>query len=226
LTVLGKDLSQFSLIDMLRFGITTRITQANGYEESRDSLAHDWADFFTREFPKDIWASIPNIGSDAVRYFQSLSLNVLILSGGDSIGETPKRDETEFALLDYALKKSIPVIAVCRGMQIVNSYFGGNILMGDQNFVSNHRATRHEVVFEDETILSLNSYHNNLIHEQSLSPHLSVLARCKEDNSIEAFTGRGLIGIMWHPEREMDDKNQSTKLIKTFIQKSWPEELF
>ena len=111
-------------------------------------------------------------------------------------------------------------------MQIVNSYFGGNILMGDQNFVSNHRATRHEVVFEDETILSLNSYHNNLIHEQSLSPHLSVLARCKEDNSIEAFTGRGLIGIMWHPEREMDDEKQSTKLIKNFIQKSWPEELF
>ena len=62
-------MSQFSLIDMLRFGITTRITQANGYEESRDSLAHDWGDFFTREFPKDIWASIPNIGNDAVSTF-------------------------------------------------------------------------------------------------------------------------------------------------------------
>jgi putative glutamine amidotransferase len=211
---------------MLKFGITTRITHALGYEETRDSIAHDWARFFKTEFQNDLWVSIPNIGKDAVQYFKSLSLNVLVLSGGDSLGETIRRDETEYALLDFALANSIPVIAVCRGMQIVNSYFGGNILDGDQKFVSTHRATRHDVVFEDGTILSLNSYHNNLIHEQSLSPHLSVLARCKEDYSIEAFTGRGLIGIMWHPEREMDDKKQSTKLLKTFIQKSWPGELF
>ena len=211
---------------MLRFGITTRITRAAGYSETRDSLAHDWGNFFKTEFPNDLWVSIPNLGKDAVQYFKSLSLNVLVLSGGDSLGETIRRDETEYALLEFALKNSVPVIAVCRGMQIAHSYLGGSVLDGDQKFISTHRATKHDVVFEDGNVLSLNSYHNNLINEQTLSPHLSILARCKEDNSIEAFTGKGLLGIMWHPEREMNNKTLSTKLLKTFIQKSWPEELF
>ena len=210
-------MSQFSLIDMLRFGITTRITQANGYEESRDSLAHDWGDFFTREFPKDIWVSIPNIGDDAVKYFQSLSLNVLILSGGDSIGETPKRDETEFALLEYALKKRIPIIAICRGMQLVHSYFGGKIIKGDDEFTLIHRAQMHEIITEENDVFSINSYHNDLILEDTLHDDLKIIARCTKDFTIEAFMNHRLIGLMWHPERAMVDSKWSKELIKNFL---------
>lgn len=205
---------------MLRIGITSRITKASGYFEQRDSLAHDWGDFFKREFPNELWVSIPNLGKDALNYFNSLSLNVLILSGGDSLGETLKRDETEYTLLDYAIKNSIPVVAICRGMQLVHTYFGGRVVKGDQKFVSTHRAKEHDVIFEDGKILSLNSYHNNIIIEKTIHQSLSVIARCKEDFSVEAFAREGLIALMWHPEREMKDKNLSTKLIKNFLLKT------
>ena len=178
-----------------------RVTEASGYYEQRDSLAHDWGQFFKREFPNDLWICLPNLGKDAVHYFNSLDLNVLILSGGDSLGETLKRDETEYALLDYALKNGIPIIAVCRGMQLVHSYLGGSVVSGNSSFVTTHRATEHDVIIEDN-IRSLNSYHNKRIVEKSMHQSLSVIARCKEDFSVEAFTRPGLIGVMWHPERD------------------------
>ena len=202
---------------MFKFGITTRITEAIEYSEVRDSLAHDWGVFFKREFPNDIWVSIPNIGNDAVNYFKSLSLNVLILSGGDSLGKTPKRDETEFALLEYALENLIPIISVCRGMQLVHSYFGGKIIRGDEDFSSIHRAKTHEIITEREGIFLVNSYHNDLILEASLHDDLKIIARCKKDFTIEAFMNHRLIGLMWHPERAMVDSQWSIELLKNFL---------
>ena len=203
---------------MYRIGITTRITQAADYIEARDSLAHDWGVFFKREFPNDIWVSIPNIGNEAVNYFKSLSLNVLILSGGDSLGETPKRDQTEFALLEYALANSIPIISVCRGMQLVHTYFGGKIIKGNECFSSIHRAKMHEIITEEEEFFWVNSYHNDCLLEEGFSDELNVIARCTKDHTIEAFINKNLIGLMWHPERAMKASEWSDNLIKKFLQ--------
>ena len=202
---------------MFRFGITSRITQAVEYLETRDSLAHDWGEFINREFPDDLWVSIPNIGKDAVIYFKSLSLNVLILSGGDSLGDTPKRDETEYALLEYALKNSIPIIAICRGMQLVHTYFGGKVIKGTEEFTTIHRAKMHEILTEREEMFMINSYHNNLILEDNLNDDFKVIARCAKDLTIEAFMNKSIIGLMWHPERAMVDSKWSTELIKNFL---------
>ena len=203
---------------MFKFGVTTRITSATSYDEPRDSLAHDWGSFFKREFPNNLWVAIPNLGEDAVHYFRSHSLNVLILSGGDSIGVTPIRDKTEIALLDYALKNEIPVIAICRGMQLIHSYFGGKITTGDEKFISIHRTKQHNVITEEGNVVCLNSYHNNVIVEKTIHKSLSIIARCELDNSVEAFRRKGLIGMMWHPEREMKDYNWSTNILRTFLQ--------
>jgi N5-(cytidine 5'-diphosphoramidyl)-L-glutamine hydrolase len=202
---------------MFRFGVTTRITQAEAYNEPRDSLAHDWGVFFQREFPNDLWVSIPNIGKDSIKYFESLSLNVLILSGGDSLGETPKRDETEYALLEYALENGIPVIAICRGMQLVHSYFGGKILEGGKEFTSIHRANMHEITLNGGEVFITNSFHNNFLLEEGIDQNVMITARCVADNSIEAFMGRGFIGMMWHPERAMKDTEWSTIQLKHFL---------
>lgn len=202
---------------MFKFGITTRITQAIEYVETRDSLARDWSVFFKREFPNDIWVSLPNIGNDAVNYFESLSLNVLILSGGDSLGKTPKRDETEYALLEYALKNSIPIIAICRGMQLVHAYFGGKTEKGHKEFARIHRAQMHRIITNEKDRFSVNSYHNDFIIEDSLREDLNIVARCEQDKTIEAFMNKRLIGLMWHPERNMESSEWSTKLIKNFL---------
>lgn len=201
---------------MLRFGITTRITDADGYSDPRDSLAQDWFKFFQREFKDDIWVALPNIGPQIVDYFNRLELNVLFLSGGDNLGETPLRDETETYMLKYALENKIPVVGICRGMQLIHKYFGGRIELGNQDFIQCHRAKEHIVQFGKE-LVTVNSYHNNIIITETLSKDLIVLGQCKEDGSVEAFKGQGFLGVMWHPERPMKDSQWSTNIIKDFI---------
>ena len=78
-------------------------------------------------FPESKWLLIPNIGKQAVNYFKEWDLNVLFLSGGDDIGKFQIRDETELELIKYAISKSIPIVAICRGMQLIHNVFNGKI---------------------------------------------------------------------------------------------------
>ena len=201
---------------MLRIGITMRITDADGYSDPRDSISQDWFKFFQREFGEDLWVALPNLGYETINYFKKLNLNVLILSGGDNLGQTPLRDESERHLLSFAIKNNIPIIGVCRGMQVIHEFFGGRIDHGSEGFVQKHRATQHFVRFADEDVI-LNSFHNNIIREDTISDQLTIEARCKYDNSVESFRGEKILGIMWHPERPMPDWKWSTRLIKDFL---------
>tara|TARA_X000001036_G_C20682636_1_gene806465 strand:- start:1171 stop:1791 length:621 start_codon:yes stop_codon:yes gene_type:complete len=202
---------------MFRFGITSRITESSDYFEIRNSLSQDWANYFYENFPDDIWVTIPNQGSKSIEYFKSLKLNVLILSGGDNLGDTLKRDETEASLLRYALLNSIPVIGVCRGMQLIHSYFGGSIEFGNSSFSKIHKSKDHIINYKEKEQIVVNSYHTNKIVESTLSKQFSVLARCTEDNSIESFYNKKILSIMWHPERKMKSLNWSTNLLKKFL---------
>ncbi len=200
----------------LRIGISMRETRAQAYVEDRDTLARDWAVYMTKSFSDSMWMYIPNIEEDAVSYFQKWDLNVLFLTGGDDIGMYPCRDKTELLLLKHAIDNQIPVIAVCRGMQLVNTYFGGHNNTGDSAFAGRHRAKLHQIKVHG-TMRMVNSYHNNYIDENSLSREFEVIARDKNDSSIEGFKGKGILAMMWHPERKGNDDEWNTSLIKKFI---------
>ena len=192
-------------------------TNAIGYDEPRYALAEDWGIYMTTTFPSHKWLSIPNIGSKAVEYFTKWDLNVLILSGGDNLGVTENRDLTEFYLLEYALENNIPVIGVCRGLQLIHSYFGGNIKIGDRQFIKEHRVHDHEIILNNQTYLS-NSFHVNQIEKSTLNKEFKVIATCNKFNSIEAIKGKNIIAMMWHPERKMKEKGWSNDLIFDFLQ--------
>ena len=193
-----------------------RETNATGYDEPRDAIAQDWNNYMLTTFPSHNWLTIPNIGSKAVEYFIKWNLNVLIISGGDNLGVTEKRDQTELHLLKYALENNIPVIGVCRGLQLIHSYFGGNVKIGEEDFIQEHRAHDHGINLNNKIYLS-NSYHVNKIEEKTLHKELQIIARCSKFNSIEAIQGKNLIAMMWHPERIMEDKSWSNNLIFTFL---------
>ena len=202
---------------MFRFGITSRITESLDYFEIRNSLSQDWSDYFLEKFPNHVWVSIPNQGFKSIEYFKSLKLNVLILSGGDNLGDTIKRDETEVSLLEYALQNSIPVIGICRGMQLIHVYFGGQIEYGNIDFSKIHKSKHHTIIYKEKDQVVVNSYHTNKIVESTLSKQFSILSRCTEDNSIESFYNKKILCMMWHPERKMKSSNWSTNLIKNFL---------
>lgn len=192
---------------MLKIGITFRITNAETYDEKRDSLSHDWPVFLEKIQGMPIW--IPNSFTNLEQFLQEVDLDGIILSGGDNIGQTPERDKTELKLINYAINNNIPIFGVCRGMQVLNKFFGG-----EQEFLNNdtHVGNNHSIKIKNESFSKLinstdvlvNSYHRNIISVDSLAETLTPFAFSDIDNTVEAFVHSTLpiIGVMWHPERE------------------------
>lgn len=200
-------------------GITMRMTNAQGYDEPRDTIAHDWPKYISYLFPNENYFFIPNIEKSAISFCKKKNINLLIISGGDDIGLFEKRDKTELILLEFMIQNKLPVIGICRGMQLIHYYFGGIINKGNKDFVKKHRATEHEITIKEE-IIKVNSYHNCIIDEATLHRNLSILARNTNDNSIEAFEGKQLLGLMWHPERDLQFSAYTKQLITKFLLKN------
>lgn len=201
-----------------KFGITMRVTNPVDYDEPRDSIARDWSNFMLRNFPSSSFLFIPNIGNNVIDYIDKWNVDVLILSGGDDLGKTVDRDNTENILLEYALNINMPIIAVCRGLQLVHTYFNGEVKKGEVDFVLNHRAVNHNVK-TNTGIVNVNSYHTNYIDEKSIHKDFEIFARCEKDNSIEGIINKKILGIMWHPERKNLNADYNKLLIENFLKK-------
>ena len=104
-------------------------------------------------------------------------------------------------------------MGICRGFQAIFKWLGGEIKRQNNNFSDFHVATRHQIVINKE-IKEVNSYHSNALVESSKPDELEIIARCKRDDSIEAFKGRSILGLMWHPEREKKFNEWDAKKIK------------
>ena len=118
----------------MRVGITCRIIETLEYEEIRDAVSHDLISFCNTQKAHPIL--IPNNLDFLSKYMGNLDL--LVLSGGNDLSHlieknsktylySQKRDEVEFKLIEIAIKKNIPILGICRGMQLINTYFGGEI---------------------------------------------------------------------------------------------------
>ncbi len=118
----------------------------------------------------------------------------IVLSGGNDLGAIPERDHTESQLLQWASEEKIPVLGICRGMQMMGSWSGGAL-----KSVVGHVRKQHDL--QGEISGSANSFHNYALVD--CPPGFSVLSR-SEDDEIEAIRHENLPweGWMWHPERE------------------------
>lgn len=190
---------------MRRIGITLRNSAAHGYPESRDALARDWYRLFREIGWHNNWLLIPNIGTDAVNYLKTWQIDGLIFSGGDDIGIDLQRDITERALLEYARMKHIPVLGVCRGMQLMLLSEYGRLSQDPSHVATPHQITLNPAfpwkVSPQQLFPEVNSFHSNII-TFPLPTTLESIA--STENSCEAFRHHQLpwLGIMWHPERE------------------------
>jgi gamma-glutamyl-gamma-aminobutyrate hydrolase PuuD len=189
-----------------RVGISLRVEFIDRYKEKRDVLSQDWTNFLQKT--NSIPIMIPNTLSDVTEFLNEMELNFIILSGGDNIGDFPERDKTEYEIINYAIKNNITILGVCRGMQILNSFFGGSVITtSDQT----HVGKPHFIDFISSKFLGLlekkslqvNSFHNNIIKKEYLGDNLETFALSKTDNTVEGYfhTNLPIIGVMWHPER-------------------------
>lgn len=133
------------------------------------------------------------------------------------------RDEFEITVFNQALELKMPVLGICRGLQLVNIALGGSLVTDiEATGKQNHRAMagkdyRHEVILEKQTLLSeiacIGKGEVNSAHHQSIALAAnSLLINCfAPENIPEGIEWKDkenkspLLCVQWHPER-IDNK--------------------
>ena len=138
------------------------------------------------------------------------NINLILLPGGNDVLKNnvlnKNRLKVEYEIIKFGIKKNIPIIGICRGMQVLNCFFNGKLKL-----VKGHMNTRHKVFFKknffNSKILTVNSFHNWGIPKKYISKSLESLAVDQKGN-VEMFAHKKfkILGIMWHPEREKSTK--------------------
>jgi len=143
--------------------------------------------------------------------------------GADPHPETgelnPARDHAELALLEAALARDMPVLAVCRGSQVLNVARGGDLVQHLPEEVGHDRHRHQEPIMADhEVTLKTGSKLGAILGERApvKSSHHQGFGRLgkglretawAEDGTVEALedpSHRFALGVLWHPEEGED----------------------
>jgi putative glutamine amidotransferase len=150
----------------------------------------------------------------------------------------PPLDDLEFKVLDLALERDLPVLAICRGMQLLNVAFGGQLIQD----LSGHQA---ETLAEDPATLQhliylapgakaaavigsagffrVNSLHHQGLREAQRSPRLMSTAYSVDDGLIEGLESpqhSWVIGLQCHPERQDEVPRSFSNLFAAFLDRA------
>lgn len=132
---------------------------------------------------------------------------------------TPERDDFDYMLIRMAIEKGIPVLGICRGMQMLNVALGGTLIQDIPSQVKgsmvDHRQeapsseATHSITIQKGSLLynilktektAVNSFHHQAV--KKVAPSLKVIAVAK-DGVVEAIEGTGdmrVLGLQFHPE--------------------------
>jgi len=138
-----------------------------------------------------------------------------------TIDTTPARDETEVVLARAALERDMPVLGICRGMQVLNVALGGTLVQDVPEVVGHEEHRRHLGTFVDNehvVVLEPDSLAAQAAGEQrhvvfshhhqavgSLGAGLVVSGRSELDELPEAIESPEhdyVLGVQWHPEAD------------------------
>lgn len=177
---------------------------------------------------------VPRVAdADAIAAMVEIADGLVLTGGGDVLsleyGEEPHpkniyqdsvRDMCELELVRLALARNLPILGICRGIQILNVALGGSLIQDIPSQVENaalhyadplNAGAFHTVRVEAGTLLSklvdesatlaVNTYHHQAVNR--VGDGLRVNCLSTQDNvieGVEAVDGRPILGIQWHPE--------------------------
>lgn len=210
-------------------GLTGRRKNAGqlaGTPESLHSLTGDW---FYAAYSNGVYEAggLPvNLPLDIDPALYAERLDGILLSGGTDVASQQygketgaedqpaehERDEFELALLAAASERQLPVLGICRGLQLINVACGGTLhqhVPEHAGFDDPPETLLHEVTLEPDSLLgslygehhAVNSLHHQTVDEVGES--LRVTARDRADGQgVEGIEHRSLpiVAVQWHPE--------------------------
>jgi gamma-glutamyl-gamma-aminobutyrate hydrolase PuuD len=140
------------------------------------------------------------------------------------------RDIQELKLLDHALERGIPVLAICRGHQLLNVALGGSLVQHIEDdahrWIDGGGSNWHDITVDaplariyGSNTVRVNSRHHQGVTEERLAPGLRSIA-VSHDGFVEACQSpdhRWVIGVQWHPERP-EILEDSGVLFRAFVE--------
>jgi putative glutamine amidotransferase len=143
---------------------------------------------------------------------------------------TPGRDSYEIELIENALKSKKPILGICRGNQLLNVYFKGNLISDlekekgvNHSRISDNRIKYHEVnvipgsmlaQIVKENIAKITSTHHQAIDKPGEGLMINAISTDGVNEGIEYSDKSGkafLLGMQWHPELFDDYNNPFSK---------------
>ncbi|MFI3330362.1 MAG: gamma-glutamyl-gamma-aminobutyrate hydrolase family protein [Rikenellaceae bacterium] len=149
-----------------------------------------------------------------------------------------ERDDLEAKIFSYALENDVPVLGICRGIQLINVLCGGTLYQDLPSEFFSDNAVSHQMIAPYDKIqhkvkilndtplyaiissdeIGVNSYHHQAIKE--LAPTLKAMA-ISEDGLIEAVympEKKFIWAVQWHPELNYKVDENSRKITASFAQ--------
>ncbi|MEA3451966.1 MAG: gamma-glutamyl-gamma-aminobutyrate hydrolase family protein [Bacteroidota bacterium] len=187
--------------------------------------------------------SIYNVSKDSIDFYLN-NANAVVITGGEDVNPSLYRkdslidmcgtidyyrDSLEIKMINFAINSKVPLLGICRGLQIMNVAQGGSLIVDIPFFIGDsiHRlngATQHLVILTPNSYIKSYSqtdtgtvYSNHHQAIDSLAPIFTIAAIAKDliieaieiaDTTNYSFT----LGIQWHPE-QMDYNDKLGKAI-------------
>lgn len=146
------------------------------------------------------------------------------------------RDIYDINLIKIAAKKSIPMLGICRGEQLINVAFGGTLYQDlpsqyECGCLIQHRDTVHDIYPLPDTwiadVSGFKTFEANTFHHQAvkdLAPEFTATAYSSDGvvEVIECTTGKPIWGVQFHPERMLTNNRDSVahQIFEYFIKKA------
>lgn len=176
-----------------------------------------------------------------------LECDGLLLPGGADIdpklyGQEPSekcgkpnalRDAAEMKMLEAYLPTNKPILCICRGVQLLNVYFGGTLhqdlkkiqVCKHADFRRRNKGTHPVKLLPrmklgkilGEDIITVNSMHHQAVDQVGLGLTVSAVSGDGFIEGLEVYLHPFCIGVQWHPEHMGEENTQQQKLFEAFV---------